>query len=125
MIKALCGDINLLTKWLGAVDADVPALRSFTAGVRRDMNAGAAGLTRPYTSGPVEGTVTRIKQLKAAKYGRTQPDLLRKQILLSRQLQIHPAFDTARTLDTTKSGTEPLNENILQLSSELSRPRRR
>ena len=83
MIKDLSGDVNTLTKWLGAVDADVPALRSFSAGVRRDMDAVVAGLTLPYNSGPVEGTVTRIKQLKTAMYGRAKPDLLRKRILLA------------------------------------------
>jgi transposase len=32
--------------------------------------------------GHVEGTVNRVKQLKAAMYGRAKPDLLRKLILL-------------------------------------------
>lgn len=39
MIKDLSGDENTLTKWIGAVDADLPALRSFTAGLRRDQAA--------------------------------------------------------------------------------------
>ena len=42
-----------------------------------------AGLTMGYNSGAVEGTVNRIKQLKAAMYGRAKPDLLRKLILLT------------------------------------------
>ena len=36
-----------------------------------------------YNSGAVEGTVNRIKQLKTAMYGRANPDLLRKLILLA------------------------------------------
>jgi len=83
MIKDLSGDENTLTKWIGAVDADLPALRSFTAGLRRDLNAVVAGLTLEYNSGAVEGTVNRVKQLKAAMYGRAKPDLLRKLILLA------------------------------------------
>jgi transposase len=83
MIKDLSGDENTLTKWIGAVDADLPTLRSFTAGLRRDLAAVVAGLTLPYNSGAVEGTVNRIKQLKAAMYGRAKPDLLRKLILLA------------------------------------------
>jgi len=83
MIKDLSGDENTLTKWIGAVDADLPALRSFTAGLRRDLDAVVAGLTLHYNSGAVEGTVNRIKQLKAAMYGRAKPDLLRKLILLA------------------------------------------
>jgi hypothetical protein len=83
MIKDLSGDENTLTKWIGAVDADLPALRVFTSGLRRDLAAVVAGLTLPYNSGAVEGTVNRIKQLKAAMYGRAKPDLLRKLILLA------------------------------------------
>jgi len=83
MIKDLSGDENTLIKWIGAVDADLPALRAFTSGLRRDMDAVVAGLTLEYNSGAVEGTVNRIKQLKAAMYGRAKPDLLRKLILLA------------------------------------------
>lgn len=68
---------------IGAVDVDLPALRSFTAGLRRDLAAVVAGLTLEYNSGAVEGTVNRIRQLKAAMYGRAKPDLLRKLILLA------------------------------------------
>ena len=61
----------------GAVDADIPAQRSFAAGLRRDLDAVVPGLTLDYNSGAVQGTVNRIKQLKAAMYGRAKPDLLR------------------------------------------------
>ena len=83
MIKDLSGEENALTKWIGAVDADLPALRSFTTGLRRDLTAVVAGLILEYSSGAVEGTVNRVKQLKAAMYGRAKPDLLRKLILLA------------------------------------------
>jgi hypothetical protein len=83
MIKDLSGDEDVLSKWMGAVDADLPPLRSFTAGLRRDLDAVVAGLTLEYSSGAVEGTVNRIKQLKTAMYGRAKPDLLRKRILLA------------------------------------------
>ena len=46
-----------------------------------NLDAVVAGLTLDYNSGAVEGTVNRIKQLKAAMYGRAKPDLLRKLIL--------------------------------------------
>jgi hypothetical protein len=83
MIKDLSGDEDTLVEWMGAVDADLPVLRSFTVGLRRDLDAVVAGLTLEYNSGAVEGTVNRIKQLKAAMYGRAKPDLLRKRILLA------------------------------------------
>lgn len=78
-----CSATRTLTKWIGAVDADLPALRSFTAGLHRDLAAVVAGLTLHCNSGAVEGTVNRVNQLKAAMYGRAKPDLLRKLILLA------------------------------------------
>lgn len=73
-----------LETWLTAADADdLPALRSFTLGIRRDQDAVTAGLTLPWNSGRVEGHVNRIKMLKRQMFGRAKPDLLRKRILLS------------------------------------------
>jgi len=85
MIKNLSGDENTLSKWMGARSTPTwPALRSFTTGPRRDLDAVVvAGLTMGCNSGAVEGTVNRIKQLKAAMIGRAKPDLLRKRILLA------------------------------------------
>ena len=40
--------------------------------------------------GHVEGTVNRVKQLKAAMYGRAKPDLLRKLILLGLRTALIP-----------------------------------
>lgn len=54
-----------------------------TARLRRDLDAVVAGLTLEHNSGAVEGTVNRIKQLKAAMHGRAKSDLLRKLILLA------------------------------------------
>ena len=69
---------------MAAVDADdQPDLRSFTAGLRRDHHAVVNGLTLPYSSGPVEGHVNRIKMIKRQMYGRANLDLLRKRVLLA------------------------------------------
>ncbi|USI93070.1 transposase (plasmid) [Rhodococcus pyridinivorans] len=71
-----------LLGWMSDVDATgSPALRSFTAGLRRDLDAVAAGLTLEHNSGPVEGHVNRIKMLKRQMYGRANLDLLRKRVL--------------------------------------------
>lgn len=73
-----------LEQWMKAVDADdLPALHSFVRGLRRDFDAVTAGLTLPWSSGPVEGHVNRIKMIKRQMFGRAKPDLLRKRILLS------------------------------------------
>ena len=83
MIKDLSGDQDKLTQWIAAVDRDLPTLRSFTVGLRRDIAAVTAGLTQPYNSGAVEGTVNKIKARKMQLFGRANHDLLRKLILVS------------------------------------------
>jgi len=73
-----------LPAWMSQVEQTGSApLRSFVAGLRTDLDAVTAGLTLPYSSGPVEGTVNRIKMLKRQMYGRARLDLLRKRVLLA------------------------------------------
>ena len=76
-----------LESWLTAVEADdsQPDLRSFAAGIRNDQQAVTNGLTLPYSSGKVEGTVNKIKMLKRQMYGRAGFGLLRTRVIL------HPA----------------------------------
>jgi transposase len=75
-----------LDAWLTAVEADdQPELHSFATGIRHDKQAVTNGLTLPYSSGKVEGTVNKIKTVKRQMYGRASFPLLRKRILL------HPA----------------------------------
>jgi len=73
-----------LRGWMQRVGTDgAPALRSFATGLDRDLDAVTAGLTLPYSSGPVEGTVNRIKMIKRQMFGRANFDLLRKRVLLA------------------------------------------
>jgi transposase len=73
-----------LNTWLEqAIAADLPELHTFAAGLRRDLAAVTNGLTLPWNSGPVEGTVCKIKALKRAMYGRANFALLRHRILLN------------------------------------------
>ncbi|MFV2110464.1 ISL3 family transposase [Micromonospora sp. LOL_015] len=58
-----------------------PELRGFAAGLVSDRDAVVAGLTQPWSSGPVEGQVNRIKTIKRQMYGRANLDLLRKRVL--------------------------------------------
>jgi transposase len=70
-----------LPAWMGEVDQHgEPALRSFVAGLRSD--AVTNGLTLPYSPGPVEGAVHRIKMIKRQMFGRANFDLLRKRVVL-------------------------------------------
>jgi hypothetical protein len=66
-----------------AENSPVSELRGFAKGLRKDWAAVTAGLTEPYSSGAVEGHVNRIKMIKRQMYGRANPDLLRKRVLLA------------------------------------------
>jgi transposase len=71
-----------LPQWIAAVLAsELPQLRSFANGLQRDLAAVTAGLTLPWSSGPVEGQVNRVKMLKRQMYGRANFDLLRRRTL--------------------------------------------
>ncbi|MFE0044546.1 ISL3 family transposase [Streptomyces albireticuli] len=73
-----------LHQWIARVEADdLPALHTFTTGLGQDFDAVVAGLTMPYSSGPVEGHNNKIKMLKRQMFGRASFDLLRKRVLLA------------------------------------------
>jgi hypothetical protein len=57
---------------------DLPALHSLVNGMKRDLDAVTAGLSTPWSSGQVEGHVTRAKLLKRMGFDRANLDLLRK-----------------------------------------------
>jgi transposase len=70
--------------WMTSVDSDdLPALHGFVHGLRRDLPAVVAGLTLPYSNGPIEGANTKVKYLKRQMYGRAGFALLRQRILLA------------------------------------------
>jgi transposase len=73
-----------LDAWLVSAEAaDLPDLHTFTAGLRRDLAAVTNGLTLPWNSGAIEGTVCKLKAIKRAMFGRASFDLLRKRVLLT------------------------------------------
>ncbi len=77
-------DRETLDPWLDAAEASiVPAIRTFATSIRRDYAAVAAALEYPWSSGQVEGQVTKIKLRKREMYGRGKFDLLRRRVLLA------------------------------------------
>jgi len=73
-----------LDDWIAAVEADdQPDLHSFARGLTHDYDAVVNGLTLPWNSGVVEGTVNKIKMIKRQMYGRAGFPLLRKRVLLA------------------------------------------
>jgi transposase len=73
-----------LNTWIAAAQAsDIPQLRGFATGLLADYDAVRAELTLHWSSGAVEGNVTRIKAIKRQMYGRANVDLLRRRVLLA------------------------------------------
>ena len=71
-----------LDAWLTEVAAcELPALQRFAKGLRADLDAVRAGLTEPWSNGPTEGFVHKLKLLKRQGYGRASFDLLRQRVL--------------------------------------------
>jgi transposase len=73
---------DTLEDWLErAAQSDVPALVSFAGGLRRDEAAVKAAVRLPWSNGPTEGHINRLKLLKRQSYGRAKLDLLRQRVL--------------------------------------------
>jgi transposase len=69
-------------QWIArAGSSGLDGLRSLATNIQRDLSAVTNGLSLPYSSGPVEGHVNRIKTIKRQMYGRANFDLLRRRIL--------------------------------------------
>ena len=73
-----------LDPWLQrATTSAVEAVRRFATGLYEDYEAVKAGVTLPWSSGPVEGHINRLKMLKRQMFGRARRDLLRRRFLLA------------------------------------------
>lgn len=71
-----------LDEWLRRAETSgLRAMQSFAAGVRQDLSAVRAALSLPWSQGPVEGQVNRLKLLKRQMYGRAKLDLLQQRFL--------------------------------------------
>jgi transposase len=58
-----------LSDWLVRGEACLnPELRRFAEGIRRDEAAVLAAVTQPWSNGPVEGHVNRLKSVKRQMY---------------------------------------------------------
>ncbi len=73
-----------LETWLSSVEAStLPEFKSFAKGIQQDKAAVLAGLTLPWSNGPLEGHVNRLKLIKRSMYGRAKLRLLRQRVLRS------------------------------------------
>ena len=75
---------GLLVPWLLETQASgIPALKEFAVGLERELAAIKAAFSLPWSNGPVEGVVNRIKLIKRQMFGRASFDLLRRRVLLA------------------------------------------
>jgi transposase len=58
-----------------------PDMKGFVQGIRQDEAAVAAAISEPWSNGPVEGQVNRLKMIKRQMYGRASFQLLRARVL--------------------------------------------
>jgi transposase len=80
MVRRLEGED--LDVWLkDAEESRSTAMRSFAAGLRKDLDAVRAGLAEEWSNGCVEGFVHKLKLLKRQGYGRAGFELLRARML--------------------------------------------
>lgn len=76
------GVLNLpLADWLTKCDAsDCAEIQGFARTLRQDEEAVQAAMSEPWSNGPVEGQVNRLKMIKRQMYGRAGFDLLRARV---------------------------------------------
>jgi transposase len=71
-----------LDGWLkAATTSGVPDLVTFADGLRRERTEPLAALTLPWSTGPVEGHITKLKLIKRQGYGRAGLDTLKRRFL--------------------------------------------
>lgn len=70
-----------LVDWLSRADTSASgSVRSFAEALRTDAAAVQAALSTPWSNGPVEGQVNRLKSIKRSMYGRAGLALLRARV---------------------------------------------
>jgi transposase len=73
-----------LEPWLArAATSPLPPFRRLAKGLRADLAAVEAAVTLPWSQGPIEGQINRLKLLKRQMFGRARLDLLARRFLLA------------------------------------------
>lgn len=68
--------------WLAASrTSGIAELESFAAGLQQEYSSIRAALSEPWSTGQVEGQITRLKLLKRQMYGRAKFDLLKQRVV--------------------------------------------
>lgn len=74
--------VEKLKVWLrDAETSTIPPLHQFARTLKRDLAAVRNAITLPWSNGPLEGQINKLKTLKRAMYGRAGVDLLRVRMM--------------------------------------------
>jgi transposase len=113
--------VDRLDGWLTA--AHEAALAGFVGGLKRDLAAIRAALSLPWSTGPVEGRISRLKTIKRTMCGRAGFDLLRHRVLegicckvLSdpKGLSVRAQFETLPIVAVENFATDPKAAGLRQ-----------
>jgi len=76
------GKLIGLHSWIErAQNSGIHAMMRFVRSLKQDLSAIEAAVTEPWSNGPVEGQINRLKTLKRQMYGRAGIELLRARLL--------------------------------------------
>ncbi|APA93659.1 hypothetical protein BK054_15785 [Myroides sp. ZB35] len=82
MFEQKCSDY--FYTWIDKINlSGIPEFQSFSKGLLKDTNAIKNAIDLPWSNGPVEGNVNKLKTLKRQMYVRCSIDLLEKRLVLS------------------------------------------
>ena len=76
------GKVTTLHRWMEeARKTGIHSLVRFVRSLKQDLSAVEAAVSEPWSNGPVEGQLNRLKMLKRQMYGRAGIELLRARLL--------------------------------------------
>ena len=76
------GKVSTLRRWMKqALNTGIHAMVRFVRTLQQDIEAVEAAVSQPWSNGPVEGQINRLKMLKRQMYGRGGTELLRARLL--------------------------------------------
>src|SRR6266700_1092674 len=80
MLRWRCGKKR--TNWIDSTTASgFPCVAQFASTLRRDLEAVELSITTPWSNGPIEGHINRLKAIKRQMYGRAGFELLKARVL--------------------------------------------
>jgi transposase len=107
LLRSRCAE--RLEEWLThAAQSTLRPFQRLAKSFRRDLDAIKAGLTLPWSTGPVEGHINRLKMVKRQMFGRAKLDLLASRFLaLPQPLHQQAVHCDEKTPPTQQSVTNP------------------